>query len=65
MSSDSFLKLYSEVFDENDKVKLCGREKCKDLIICCMSLSKGNFGNKDNGMMNIDNIIALKKELYN
>ena len=50
-------KLYNNVFDSMGNIKLCGREKCMDLIIACEEAQKGvDFGNKKTGMMNVDNI---------
>lgn len=63
----TFENSYNEVFNPNGSVKLCGREKCKDLIIACMVLSKNDaknyFGNPDTGMMNVENIQRFKKGL--
>lgn len=59
----NFLLKYDKVFDENGKVKLCGRDACMDLIISCHSIEKqtvGYFGNIVTGMMNIDNIKNLR-----
>ncbi len=62
-----FLKKYNEVFNEDGSVKLCGREKCKDLIIACQVLSQttsnGYFGNAVTGMMNVKNIQKFKKDI--
>jgi len=61
-----FLKLYNEVIDENDAVKLCGREKCKDLILMCTSMTEkpsGYFGCADTGMLNVENIVKFKKDM--
>lgn len=65
MTKQDFLKVYSSVFNEDGSVKLCGREKCKDLIIACIVLSDNNtyFGDRETGMMNIENIQTLKKGL--
>ncbi len=67
VTKEDFENSYNAVFHSNGTVKLCGREKCKDLIIACMVLSKNNaknyFGNPDTGMMNIDNIQKFKKGL--
>ena len=62
-----FLKKYNEVFNEDGTVKLCGREKCKNLIIACEVLSKnvteGHFGNAVTGMMNIKNIQKFRNDI--
>lgn len=67
VTKEDFSNIYEEVFNSDGSVKLCGREKCKDLIIACMVLSsnnnKGYFGNPDTGMMNVGNIQRFKKGL--
>ena len=60
----NLLELYKEVFEEDRKtVKLCGREKCKDLIQACMAIEPfrpaGFFGNVENGVMETENIRNL------
>ena len=67
MKNSEFQEKYDAVFNSDGSVKLCGREKCKDLIIACMTLSNmksdGFFGNEMTGMMNIQNIQQFKKTL--
>lgn len=66
VNKDNFLKTYDAVFNSDNTIKNCGREKCKDLIIACMILSKNNsnyFGNPDTGMMNVENIQTFKRGL--
>lgn len=67
MSKKDFLNKYDEVFNEDGSIKLCGREKCKDLIIAAMALSNNSntnyFGNEKTGMMNVPNIQTLKNNL--
>jgi hypothetical protein len=67
IDKNEFKEKYDAVFNENGSVKLCGREKCKDLVIACMVLSKNGtknyFGNPDTGMMNVENIQRFKKGL--
>lgn len=61
-----FLLKYGKVFDENDKVRLCGRDACIDLIISCHSIEKrtvGYFGSIVTGMMNIENIKKLRSSI--
>lgn len=54
------LEKYERVFDENGNVKACGREACKDLISACEQLKPDvDFGNKDTGVMNVENIKKL------
>lgn len=55
---------YEAVFDEEGNIKNCGREKCMDLIIVCDKinpLAEGLYGDKKNGIMNVDAIKMLKK----
>ena len=62
----TFLCLYSEVFEEDGTIKVCGREKCKSLIYYALCIRPyENFGNPETGWMNPANIIALYKELRN
>lgn len=61
-----FLLKYDKVFDENGKVRLCGRDACIDLIISCHSIEKqtvGYFGSIVTGMMNIENIKKLRSSI--
>ena len=56
-----FLNLYNEVFDSDDKIKACGREKCKKLIKYCKKIDNYTFyGDLDTGRMDVDNIQKLK-----
>lgn len=74
-----FWNLYWSVFNKDGSVKLCGRDKCKDLILCCnnmienysdfkydfglIDISEDYFGNLKSGMMNIEKIQQLKSWL--
>lgn len=50
-------ELYNEVFDENGNVQLCGREKCKELIMACQLVWPDiDFGDLNSGFMNVDKI---------
>ena len=63
---ESFLEAYNLVFDENNNVKLCGRDKCKNLIIKSLVLSgreDNYFGSVKTGIMDVKNIISLKEEM--
>lgn len=61
---DNFKTLYNEVFDKNNEVKVCGREKCKNLIKLASTIKPNiDFGDENTGFMNIDNMIQLRKEL--
>lgn len=63
---EKFITLYNEVFDSSGKTKLCGREKCKELIIAAQIIDKEtNFGSWINGMMHIENLKELYTELTN
>lgn len=61
---ENFKNLYNEVFDDDNKIKAYGREKCKNLIKSA-SLIKPNiyFGDEKTGFINIENMTKLKKEL--
>lgn len=52
---EDILELYNKVFDKNGSVKLCGREKCIDLIraLSC-KYPDVNFGDTESGFMNVN-----------
>lgn len=61
---NNFKTLYNEVFNKNNEVKACGREKCKNLIKLASTIKPNiDFGDENTGFMNIDNMIKLRKEL--
>ncbi len=50
-------KLYQEVFNEDGTIKLCGREKCSELIEALSGkYPEEDFGNKKTGMINVEKI---------
>lgn len=61
---DWYIRLFSKVFDENNNVKACGRENCKQLIELADLIEKGKkHGNILTGCMNVDSVIELKVKL--
>ena len=55
-------ELFEIVFDKDGNVKNCGRDACKKLILKCEQIKPGvDFGNPENGFMNVEKI----KKLYN
>ena len=58
-----FKALYKELFDENQNLKICGRDKCRQLIILAKNIKDDDFGNIKHGMLNIDKIKDLYIEL--
>ena len=59
-----FIECYNEVFDKNNNVTACGRDKCRKLIIFCEGINKEiDFGDSLTGMMNIENIVNFRKSL--
>ena len=59
-----FHQLYNDVFDKDNNIIACGRERCKQLILLCEKLdSTIDFGNASTGFMKPENIINLKKKL--
>ena len=60
----NFLNNYAKVFDDNDKVKWCGRQACIDLIESCHyvpnSKTYGYYGSIETGLMNIPHIQELR-----
>lgn len=57
----SFRELYHEVIDENNNVKACGREKCKELIRLAHLITGGlsTYGESNTGRINLDKMIEL------
>ena len=54
---DEIKKAYDEVFDEDGNVRLCGREKCRNLIRLLSDEYLGiYFGDEESGMMQVQNI---------
>lgn len=54
---------YDEVFDEDGKIKACGREKCKDLIrVCTMIAPMGIYGDIKTGFLNEKGIKKVKEK---
>lgn len=61
-----FIKLYNEVIDNNGNIKVCGRDKCKELIEISDKLDKNTYyGNIDTGMLNIEALKALHNKVVN
>ena len=61
---EEFKLLYNDVFNNDGSIKNCGRTKCIQLIELSMKLKPNiDFGNIRTGFLNIENIIALYKEL--
>ena len=52
---EKFLTCYEAVFNEDGSRKLCGREKCKELIMLAEQLApeakSGEFGSKERGIL--------------
>lgn len=57
----AFKALYHQVFDENGDARVCGRDKCKKLILLAQKLDKDtDYGNPETGIMQV----AAMKKLY-
>lgn len=55
-----FYQLYVECFDANNNVKICGREKCKELIKLANEIEPNiKHGNLEEGFMNVRAMINL------
>lgn len=63
---DKLLVQYEKTFNPDKTQKVCGRETCMKLISLCEEYTgrKDYFGNKENGMMNIENIQNLIAEIH-
>lgn len=53
---DDFVKLFDKCFDENNKVRLCGRKACQELLDL---LDDPRYGNRETGVLNTNNIVRL------
>lgn len=60
ISVKKFNQLYDVCFDENDKIKVCGREACRDLLYF---LKNKKYGDINSGKLNIPEVVALHKKL--
>ena len=61
-----FIKLYNEVIDNNGNVKVCGRDKCKELIEISDKIDKNTYyGNINTGMLNIEALKTLHNKVVN
>ena len=48
-------ELYDLVFDEEGKIKLCGRDKCKQLMLALNEIFKTvKFGDMESGFLYVD-----------
>ena len=57
-------ELYKEVFDENNNIKLCGRDTCKKLMIALNKIYEDvNFGDLDAGFLNIETVQKYASKL--
>jgi hypothetical protein len=61
LEQKSLKAAYNAVFDENGKVKECGRDACIRLINLMGNYTSKNVGNENTGMLEID---AMKSEYY-
>lgn len=56
--------LLNAVFDEDGAIRPCGRETCKKLIsVASEKYPNVDFGSADTGIMNIEAMDKLRKEL--
>lgn len=61
--SDKIINQYNKVFDENKKVKNCGREECKNLIeLMNKEYPNIDFGSLKTGFMNLEIINLIMKK---
>lgn len=61
---EQFKSYFNDVFSSDMSVKACGRGKCIRLIELANMINPSvDFGNKDTGIMNIENIISLEEQL--
>lgn len=61
---NDFKIAYKAVFDDQNKVKACGRLACIKLISICNTIDPNtDYGNTSTGFMNTTNIIELNNKL--
>lgn len=62
---EEFLKLYEKVFNENNNIKICGRQNCINLIEAAQKIEPNiDFGNVKTGFMNTQNLKNLKENKF-
>ena len=55
---------FNNVFDSDFHIMACGRSKTSELINVCESLNPNkDFGDSNTGIMNVANILSLRKEV--
>lgn len=63
-TQERLIQLYNDVFDTQGNIKLCGREKCIDLIMESKKVDgAGYYGDVTTGIMQVDNIKKLVSRL--
>ena len=64
MEKKSFMERYSAVFDSNDKIMACGRQKCIDLLLTLKEMYPNeDYGNLANGFLDIEKIQELRNQI--
>ena len=59
-----FLKLFDEVFAANGTIRMCGRDKCEEIIAIANELEPGiSHGNLNTGFVNAKALHSLKEKL--
>ena len=63
---EEFLSCYNEVFNKDGNIKVCGRDKCIELIQLSEKIcpETGKFGSKKTGYLNVEEIKKLKKFVF-
>lgn len=58
---ESFKKLYPEVIGEDGYIKVCGRDKCRELIRLAHFITGGlnTYGDQSTGCLNRNKMIEL------
>lgn len=64
---ENFKRIFNEVFDENQNITACGRQKCKELIAAANAVNDIDvnddtyYGDIETGRLKIEHV----KSLYN
>jgi hypothetical protein len=68
---ENFKHIFNEVFDENQNITACGRQKCKELIAAANAINDIDveddkyYGDIESGRLNIENMKSLYNRIQN
>lgn len=68
---ENFKHVFNEVFDKNQNITACGRQKCKELIAAANAINDIDvkddeyYGDIESGRLNIENVKSLYNRIQN